>query len=273
MSTHHDAYFLGGADLEMATIREVLASRGQRFHDKGLSWRARASDYASEITAEQSAGNTPVLIELFNDLPEPIRSQVIEIDHHGQLAGADSPTALEQILSRLGISRHAFQSDRWWQLVAANDRGHILGMRSLTPPATDEEIGTVRLADLQTQGITDHDRQRIGASLASRRNLAGGRLTVLNISDNRTSLAAELMETYLGGPGFQNLLVNGSDEVALYGEGRLVAELVAASPEPPESWSGGSLPAFGFWGALSEALDFNPESLLLELLGGSADWR
>jgi len=66
-----DAYefFLGGQDLEMVTIHQILIENGfSLVHDRSLGWGARASAYRSEIHAALNAGHVPVLIELQDDL-------------------------------------------------------------------------------------------------------------------------------------------------------------------------------------------------------------
>jgi len=83
-------FLLGGHDLEMLTIRELLhAHAPECFVDKGLAWGARASNYRTEIEAALKAGLTPVLVELVDDIG--IDGKAVIIDHHGPLAGADSP--------------------------------------------------------------------------------------------------------------------------------------------------------------------------------------
>ena len=54
-------FFLGGQDLEMVTIRDLLAQESCPYHDKGLGWGARASDYRTEIEAVLAQGQIPVL--------------------------------------------------------------------------------------------------------------------------------------------------------------------------------------------------------------------
>ena len=65
-------FFLGGHDLEMLTIRELLEKAAPgRFHDKRLAWGARATEYKEEIGACLHRGETPVLVELKDDLGLP----------------------------------------------------------------------------------------------------------------------------------------------------------------------------------------------------------
>ena len=266
-----DVFFLGGGDLEMQTIREVLSERGAEFSDLRLSWGAKASAYANVITKCLCNGQTPVLIELVNDLDPSIRVRCEVIDHHGEMAGRDRPTALEQVAKRIGITKSEFEFNRWWMLVAANDRGHIRGMKTLVPPASDVEIREVRTRDMAAQGVTPDLLEAARQSIENARELVGGRLTVVSCPNDRTGLVAEFMEKAWGGPGFKNLFVRGATEVAFYGSGELVASLAARSPAAPAAWFGGSLPEFGFWGARSSALSFSPITVLeAEVVGGKA---
>lgn len=265
-------FFLGGRDLEMLAIAELLCERDVKFSDAGLAWGARASTYSEEICGALESGVTPVLVELENDLSREIRTKVVVIDHHGARAGEHAATSLEQVLDLLGILKSVFTANRWWQLVAANDRGHIRAMRELNVPATDEEIRAVRLADLRAQGTTDEliatAKQLVRGT---QRVAADGKLTIVGCPNDRTSLAAEVCEPLHGGPGFVNLLVVGETEYAFYGEGFIVSGLADASPDGA-CWFGGALPRFGFWGCKAESIGFCPESFVVELLAsGRAD--
>ncbi|MBK9316283.1 MAG: hypothetical protein IPM55_18875 [Acidobacteria bacterium] len=148
-------FFLGGRDLEMVTIRDLLGETSHGgCHDKALSWGARASAYRTEIAETIAAGKTPVLIELENDLGLQ-EDEFINIDHHGARAGREAPTSLHQVFALLDLP--ADKWTRWHQLVAANDRGYIPEM--LAEGATPEEIRQVRAADRQAQGITANRRE------------------------------------------------------------------------------------------------------------------
>jgi hypothetical protein len=99
-------FLLGGHDLEMETIAHLLGEHvaAEQIVDRQLSWGAKASDYAAEITAAARAGATPVLIELETDIPLP--DNAILIDHHNEGSGAERPTSLEQVF-RLSPSTNA----------------------------------------------------------------------------------------------------------------------------------------------------------------------
>ena len=215
-------FFLGGCDLEMITIRELLKDLLCHYYDHGLDWGASASHYASEIDSALSRGQTPVLIELNVDLDGALLKQCRVIDHHGPRAGLGSPTSLEQVMDLLQIGESHW--NRHLELVAANDRGHIRAMRALTPPATDDEIRTIRELDLQAQGATDADFQIARRAVQSAIETCHGRLTVTKTT-GRTGLVAEMLEPIFDGPGFQNLLVTNQSESAFFGEGWLVERL------------------------------------------------
>lgn len=263
-------FFLGGRDLEMKTIAAVLRQRNILFADKSLSWAARASDYIEEIKQVLADGFVPILVELRNDLEEPLATSVRIVDHHGRLAGIHAPTSLEQVLNLLGVEAEFVKSNREWQLVIANDRGHIRGLKQLNPPAGDEEILATRLADLKAQGVAQREIDDAKAAVASALEFkAGGRLAVVHAPSDRTSLVAEMCEPIFEGPDVTNLLVIGPNEVGFYGDGDLV-ELLATLSKEAEAWYGGSLPEFGFWGAKTGAISFCPESELVAQLTDGA---
>ena len=151
-------FFLGGYDLEMVTIRDLLAEVGAAFHDQRLAWGARASAYRDEIEGALASGRIPVLIELDHDLDVPARfyegeatlaslprGTALRVDHHGRRTVTGTPTSLEQVFRILGLP-----PERWtrhFELVAANDRGHVRAMLALNPPATPGELRSVREAD------------------------------------------------------------------------------------------------------------------------------
>ena len=164
----------------------------------------------------------------------------------------------------MGIADGVFKPNRLWRLIAANDIGHIKGMRSLDPPATDDEVRQVRMMDMTAQGITRDDMETSRRDAQKVQTLCKGRLCVVNASSDRTGLVAEFMEPFFGGPGYDNLLVIGLTEYGFFGIGDLVQILARANPE---SWFGGALPESGFWGCKIESVDALPQKLLEVELG------
>ena len=136
-------FLLGGADLEMHTIRQLLDKNGYRYYDKHLrAYRKEIEDYTED--------DIPlwVGIELQEDMTPPTR--YICIDHHN--SNAHKPSSLEQLAELLEIPL-----SRQEQLIAANDRAYIPGMKALQ--ASDAEIAGIRQADRACQGVTEEEEK------------------------------------------------------------------------------------------------------------------
>jgi hypothetical protein len=233
-------FFLGGRDLEMTTVRELLETEGAAFFDHRLGWGAKASDYQEEIRQALDEGRVPVLVELQVDMDLP-SGNIRVVDHHGQRAGATAPTSLRQVFDLLELP-----SDRWtrhMELVAVNDRAYLPGMKALG--ATTEEMREIRRLDREAQGVTSEEERGAEIAVSARRMLLGGRLTVVRCPHDRTATVTDRLHADLGGPGYVNLLVLGPNEWAFFGEGALVECLDRTYPG---GWKGGDLPKAGFWG-------------------------
>jgi hypothetical protein len=242
------AFFLGGQDLEMQEIAKLLAAYAEyRVVDKNLRWGARAMDYKIEIEAALATGFTPVLIEL--SAPEEL-GQLLEacliIDHHGERAGADAPTAIEQVADLVGLGKHNLS--RWQQLVSANDKGYVPAMQALD--ASMSEMQAVRAADRAAQGVTPADERQAAIDIQERQII--GRLTVVHTPLATSSPITDGLERALGGAGADNLLVIGAQNLGFFGEGALVIALKNAFPN---GWYGGALPLSGYWGHPKAALE------------------
>lgn len=257
------AFFLGGYDLEMVTIRDLIAdAAGTELHDRRLRWGAKASHYGDEIAEAMTGDRTPVLVELENDLGLPavdataiigvqtemaggrrpevgVAGRAIVVDHHGEGAGADAPTSLEQVFDLLGLPPERWT--RWLDLVAANDRGYITELRAIG--ATDEEIRRVRAADRAAQGITPAEEEAAASAVRSAELRCGGALLVIRLPHSRTAAATDRVE--LEGNAPENILVLSPHEANFYGRGDVVSALASRYAA---SWSGGALPFRGFWG-------------------------
>ncbi len=233
-------FCLGGHDLEMLTIQQLLAENHQNVLDKHLSWGAAASVYQYEIQQARLQHVTPVLIELQNDLGLPAE-HVILIDHHNTQAGITQPTALHQVFQRLQLPTSRWT--RWFDLVAANDIDHIQGLQALN--ASQTEIQQIREADRRAQGISVADDVAAQKALASLDVKADGALTIVHLTHHRTTAVVDALHPALGGVGYRNLLVISHQEVNFFGEGKWVQALVQVFPA---GWYGGALPTRGFWG-------------------------
>jgi hypothetical protein len=239
------SFFLGGHDLEMLTIKDLLTEEKQAFFDKFLKWGAKASDYEDEILQVLARGGRPVLIELELDLPE-LNHRLLFIDHHGEDA-KEKPSALEQVFKLL-----ALPESRWTRhldLVAANDVSHVRAMQQRG--ASQEEMKAVRHADREAQGITQEQEVQAQEAMRHLRVICDGKLTVVVLPHNKTAAVADTLDKALGGPGFENLLILSPQETNFYGAGDVVDFLHAVYG----GWKGGSLPKYGFWGSRDEARD------------------
>lgn len=236
------SFFLGGHDLEMLTISELLHTEGidtRHIHDHGLSWGAGVDDYRDGIEASLAAGGLPVLIELAE--AEVYEDRAVIIDHHNKAAGKNAPTSLHQLFNLLQLP--AFRWTRRFELVAANDRGYIPAL--LEVGASRHEIAEIRAADRKAQGISSEEEESCRQAANELEKMAGGKLTIAHLPHNRTSPLCDRLEQALGGPGYQNLLVLCPTEISFFGDGKIVLGLAESFPG---SWYGGSLPDRGYWG-------------------------
>jgi len=235
-------FFLGGADLEMVEIGKLLGRHAAgQFEDRHLSWGAKLSAYRDPLLIALGNGDTPVPVELPDDLPADLfdRHRLVVVDHHGDRAGADRPTSLEQVFRLLALPPKDWT--RWHALVAANDRGHVAGLRAAG--ASADEIAAVRAADRHAQGVTEVDEAEARRAINGRRN--DGRLSIVETTSSTSSAIADLMLQDLGGPGYDRLMVAMPGSVAVFGDGAAILDLGARYDG---SWWGGDLPQAGYWG-------------------------
>lgn len=223
----------------MAEIRALLDRvMPGSVEDLALAWGARASEYGDAIAAAIACGETPVLVELAYDLPPTLdRAALLEVDHHGELAGR--PTAIEQVFALLGLPPSAWT--RRHALVAANDRGHVAGMQVIGASAA--EIAAIRAEDRATQGVTAADEAEAWRAIAARR--ASGRLTEVETASASSTAVADLILPEMGGPGFDRLLVRMPGKLAAFADGEAIRRLAAHFSG---GYWGGDLPRRGYWG-------------------------
>ena len=152
MSNPKTLFLLGGHDLEMCAIKDMLLEAEVVCFDASLQWNnAYVSAYQKEL--EQYGADdsewTIYGVELQEDIPLPYNYKAI--DHHN--LNMDLPSALEQVADLLGVPLN-----RRMQLIAANDKGYIPGMQALQ--ASDAEITEIRRADRACQGVTEEDSHK-----------------------------------------------------------------------------------------------------------------
>lgn len=166
-------FLLGGHDLEMVEIKNLLVQNKQDYLDKNLSWgAAKWSDYSTEFKKPANKGKIFVGIELSDkqDMPE----NGIDIDHHN--FNSDKASSIEQISRLLNV-----ELNHWQQLVAANDRGYIHGLEQMC--ATKEEIKKIREADKQAQGVTAEDEAKALESVKNHKEETDGFVIIKSLTD------------------------------------------------------------------------------------------
>lgn len=231
------AFFLGGRDLEMVEIARLIRNHAPDapLFDAGLAWGAKALDYAGAIRAAAASGRRPVLVELAVDMPLPDGALVV--DHHGDAAGAEQSTSLQRIFALLGLPAAAWT--RRMELVAANDRGHIRGMKAVG--ATAAEIAAIRRDDRAAQGVTAEMETAGERAVGALETVLNGRARLARLPHARCAVVTDRLDP----DDLRPLIVLSPGEVNAYGPGAVIAALDRAFPG---GWRGGALPAYGFWG-------------------------
>lgn len=204
-------FLLGGKDLEMETIRDVLIEEGfiegKTLFDKQLSWGAKLSAYA-DVIQEHKDADIIYGIELAEDmkLPENYR----RIDHHNDYC--DKEASLLQVLKLFNR-----EPTREALLIAANDTGHTEGMKAIC--ATPEEIREIRKKERRLQGITEADEQQAKEEIAYGKEV------------RHLFLVKSGLEKYAAITDFCNkrpLLVYGNGGIVFFGEREQVQKLSEA---------------------------------------------
>lgn len=222
-------FLLGGHDLEMITIKQLLIdnafSEEKNIADLDLEWGAKLSDYQKLLNDEQ----TFVGIELSQDITPP--SHYINIDHHNE--NNNKSSSLEQVAELLKI-----ELTRRQQLIAANDKGYIPAMKALG--ATPEEITEIRRLDRVAQGVTDEDERLAEKSIIE--NLTTDRgVTVIKSRTSKFSTITDRLYPC------DQLLVYTDNELTIYGVD--ISILINRFAELSTNWttySGGGMQ--GYWG-------------------------
>lgn len=195
-------FLLGGADLEMNTIRLLLNRQQCCYHDLHLKWdNACLSAYKDYIDRSRDDRNCRFVgIELQEDIVPP--SGYIQIDHHNENAG--KPSALEQLADLLGVPLNRYE-----QLVAANDRAYIPGMKALQ--ASDTEISEIRRADRACQGVTEEQECLAEQAIKECLEVCNGLILVKALSPCFSPICDRLFP-------YEKLLVYTDDEWIYYGK-------------------------------------------------------
>jgi hypothetical protein len=227
-------FFLGGSDAEMLEIKNILIQHRLIYFDKNLSWGAKSSDYADELTTVNN--QIPVLIELTLDTAIPNNS--IIINHHNECE--TNKSSIEQVAELLGI-----ELNRWQKLIAANDKGFVPEMERIC--ATKEEIKKVRAADRKAQGVTEEDERLADESIEKNKTVENG-ITVIKSLTEKFSPISDRMYGKT-----DSLLVSTDHSLTYYGKmkNQLVAKYKNLVDEKKAYYGGGAL---GFFGLAKEKI-------------------
>lgn len=202
ITTRHKTFLLGGYDLEMLTIKQMLEGMDDCVViDKQLRWdNAHLSAYKDELP--QHTYNNIYGIELQEDITLP--KNYHRIDHHNDWD--DRPSALEQVAMVVAVTLNRYQ-----QLVAANDRGYIPAMQNLS--ATKEEIDEIRRRDREAQGVTTDDERMAEASITDKMISSGNIIIVQSLTPRFSTICDRLFP-------YKRLLIYTDQEWVFYGEGK-----------------------------------------------------
>lgn len=195
-------FLLGGYDLEMVTIKQLLEKRDDCIvADKHLTWNnAFLSAYREELT--KYADSKIYGIELRDDITAPDNYTLI--DHHNDKSG--KPSSLEQVATMLGVSM-----DRYLQLVSANDKGYIPAVKAMK--ASKVEIEDIRRKDRAAQGVTKEDEAKAKLALESADISYPGLVFVKTTSSKFSPIIDSLSEAY----PYHSYIVYTDDQICTYG--------------------------------------------------------
>lgn len=198
-------FLLGGYDLEMLTIRDILDELHETYLDKQLRWdNALLDAYAEELVQSRNQPDIQLYgIELRTTTATGLYTNYMLIDHHNDLAAR--PASLIQIAQLLN-----YPLTHYRQLVAANDSNYIPGMEQLN--ATPQEINEIRQKDREAQGVTEKDEQYAEYAINNQR-IQVGKITIVRSETSRFSPICDRLYP------FNHLLIYTTKEWMYYGTG------------------------------------------------------
>lgn len=238
-------FLLGGHDLEMMTIKDLLAQQSDYLIvDRNLAWdNANLSKYNDIFVEYPSVDIFAVELQEDMEIPEADRPRYHRVDHHNDYA--HMPSSLEQVAAILGVELNRHQ-----RLIAANDSGYIPAMKALM--ATDEEISDIRRQDRAAQGVTEEDEKLAEESIAQYLQQGTQLWTVKSLTSKFSAICDRLYP-------YPRLLVYTDSEWMYYGEGKTeLVQQLAGEIEQKKVFHGGG--QNGYVGAVREA--FSPQEIL-----------
>lgn len=198
-------FLLGGYDLEMKTIAQLLSSYHKTFYDNQLIWNNAYLSTYNDILERYNDSDKYIIygIELFEDDNSYKCDNYIRIDHHNDYV--DRSSSLQQVAD---ILSHTLT--RYEQLVSINDCSYIPGMVEFG--ATQTEIEVIRQEDRNAQGVSAEDE--LAAERAIRENKIEYKgITIVQTSSSRFSPICDRLYPY------RKLLICTDREIMYYGEG------------------------------------------------------
>jgi hypothetical protein len=235
-------FLLGGHDLEMLTIKELLKKYAPEYNveDRNLEWGAKLSDYEDLLNDRDIF----VGIELLKDTPVP--KHYIEIDHHNE--NIDKASSLEQVIELLknGLNQKLEfdkEYERYLKLVSANDSGYIPVM--LKAGANLKEAMKIRKLDRKAQGVTEKDEELAVESLKSKETIKGI-IVIKALTEKFSTITDQLYPC-------KQLLIYSDHGLSYYGEGaKYLALAFNDLIIQGKAYSGGT--GNGFFGLTSEGI-------------------
>lgn len=197
-------FLLGGIDLEMLTIEELLIENGIACLNRKLTWdTSKVTAYADIIRSPKYAGYQLYGIELIENNRLPLPGNYQSIDHHNDRVNEKS--SVEQVADILGVKLTRHQ-----MLVAANDKGYIAAMEEMG--ATREEILQIRFMDRQAQGVTTEDEALAEESIRKHKTVVGDVILINSLTPHFSAITDRL---YPAG----KILISYSNHFSYYGPG------------------------------------------------------
>jgi hypothetical protein len=256
-SSEAKLFLLGGYDLEMVTIRNLLIKHGfmlsssPDFHQSGnrmfadfrLSWGASVTAYESLLSFPGSVFG----IELSEPDGWKPPSNYHRIDHHNE--SANNPSSIEQVAAILGHELSPYE-----RIIVANDTGYIPALEALK--LTKDEIAEIRRRDREAQGVTAKDEQLAEDSIT--KNLVREKdIAIIKSGTDRFSAITDLMYGKAS-----RMIVYNEKKVTFYGfDIHVLNHKYRDMIREGKAYSGGG--PTGFFGVSERAL---PAGKLLEMV-------